>query len=382
MILTLFQNILVYIASFGWPEYIVGQIIQDNNCANILFRYNFLDKKCLSLSISKSLGYITILGSCFYKLPVLLKIVKAKGGDGLNIISVYMETSSYLALLFYNIFRKCPFTTYGDLCATTLQNFMIIGCIWLWGIDKKPFSVTHILAMICLLGLFVGTVFALPVQYHHLIIAYSISLTTLSRLPQIISNFKHGKVGVQSPITLVNSVLGAVAKVFITFVETKDIFLIIGSVMALVLNSILFGQIIYLQSGQSHHESVDKTPPTPVLPKKSAPRKTPQKSAQKKTQAEVIVTSTIAKATPVAKPTSSHGKKIISQPPPSIEPKAGNSGKKSTNTSATAAPTGTRKATPKKSRPSLIPMATPANASLSKSAVAPTPMTLRKRKSV
>lgn len=243
---SLIQSILSRVAVLS-PEYLVGQILQNGSCATVLFHQDFLDRKCFGLAISKALGYVMLVGACFYKLPILLKIFKAKGGDGLNIISVYLETSAYLSLLLYNVLCQSAFSTYGDLFPATLQNGLIILLIWLWGIDKKKFSLIHILGAVFLFGTFTAAILSAPKEHWHWVAKYSIVVTTISRLPQIISNFRTGKVGVQSAVTLTNAVLGAVGKVYITYVETKDPLLITGAVFALGLNLILLTQVLLLQ---------------------------------------------------------------------------------------------------------------------------------------
>ena len=145
---------------------------------------------------------------------------------------MYLETSSYLAALFYNIFKGSPFSTYGDYIAPIVQNVIIIALIWLWGINKKPFTTSHILMVMFLVGVFSSIIFSIPIEFQQWIMTYSIVIMMFSRLPQIISNFYAGTVGVQSAITLTSGVLGATAKTFIIFVETKDVYLIFGSVMS------------------------------------------------------------------------------------------------------------------------------------------------------
>jgi len=251
MVKALIQNILSKIAVLS-PEYLVAQILQDKMCSAVLFHQDFLNSKCLGLAISKALGYVMLLGSFFYKLPIILKIFKAKGGDGLNIVSVYLETSAYLSLLLYNTLIQSAFSTYGDLFPATFQNMIIISLIWLWGIDKKKFSFFHILVALFAFGSFTAIILGAPKEHWHWVAKYSIVVTTISRLPQIISNFRAGKVGVQSAITLTNGVLGAVGKVYITYVETKDPLLIIGACFALGLNLILLTQVVLLQSGSNN----------------------------------------------------------------------------------------------------------------------------------
>ena len=153
---------------------------------------------------------------------------------------MYLETSSYLAALFYNIFRGSPFTTYGDYLAPIVQNLIIIGLIWLWGINKKPFSFTHIFLILLITGIFISAIFFVPDEQQSFVMTYSIAIMMVSRIPQIISNFTTGTVGVQSPITLVNGVIGAAAKTFIIFVEAN-------SVISLTFNFTLLSQVLYLQ---------------------------------------------------------------------------------------------------------------------------------------
>lgn len=253
MIKALIQSTLSKIAILS-PQYLVGKILQNDSCSSILFHQDFLDAKCLGLAISKSLGYIMLIGSLFYKLPIILKIFKTKGGDGLNIISVYLETSAYLSLLLYNVLNQSAFSTYGDLFPATFQNCLIIVLIWLWGIDKKKFPLIHILFVLFLFGSFTAVILGAPKEYWHWVAKYSIIVTTISRLPQILSNFMTGKVGVQSAVTLTNGVLGALGKVYITYVETKDPLLIIGAVFALGLNLTLLTQVLLLQG-----QPVDKS---------------------------------------------------------------------------------------------------------------------------
>lgn len=173
---------------------------------------------------------------------------------------MYLETSSYLAALFYNVFKGSPFSTYGDYIAPIVQNLIIISLIWLWGINKKPFTSTHIFTVIFFVGLFSSIIVTIPNEFQQWIMSYSIIIMMISRLPQIISNFTTGKVGVQSTITLTNGVIGATAKTFIIFVETKDLYLIIGSVLSLILNLTLLLQILYLQYvDKQNHNNINSS---------------------------------------------------------------------------------------------------------------------------
>ena len=122
MIKSYIQELLTLSASYAWPVSLVTLIIRDEQCSKLLFYDDFLDSTCISLSISKSLGinpfyaeklskYVTLapqgicmtVFSCLYKVPIIRNILISGGGSGLNLISVYLETSAYIGLLAYNL---------------------------------------------------------------------------------------------------------------------------------------------------------------------------------------------------------------------------------------------------------------------------------------
>lgn len=243
------QNLLAQIAKTTPLDDVVTAIISSKICSDILFHKDFLDGPCLRLSISKVLGYTMMMGSCLYKLPVLMKIYKVKGGEGISPLSVYLETTAYLASLSYNYVKGNPISTYGDLVASTSQNMLIIFLLWTMGVGKgKQLSLQHKTAAAAGALLFLSLLRYTPSNYQHLIVTYSIVVLILSRLPQIISNFRTRDVGVQSAITWGNAVLGAAAKSYTTLIETRDPLLVGGSLVALVLNAILLTQVLLFKN--------------------------------------------------------------------------------------------------------------------------------------
>jgi mannose-P-dolichol utilization defect protein 1 len=244
------QSIFRGIAWLGWPVTIVTLIMGDASCANTLFYRNFLDKKCLSLAISKALSYVLILGSCLYKVPIVVNILKQKSGRGLNMTAMYLETSAIFANVIYSYLRHQPLTTYGDLFAILAANFAIIVLVWIYGTgDKKEdkFGMGHILLVTALMGAFVAAMFQVPSEHVALINWYSTVVVTLSRIPQIISNQTTGDIGVQSAVTVGNASLGTAAKLFVVFVEAPDFALFAGNFLAFLCNVILFFQIMFIK---------------------------------------------------------------------------------------------------------------------------------------
>lgn len=84
------QILLRLIEKHTLLDELVTNIIENEVCTTILFHDNFLDISCLKIAISKVLGYAMTMFACLYKLPVILKILKKRGGDGLSLTSVYL----------------------------------------------------------------------------------------------------------------------------------------------------------------------------------------------------------------------------------------------------------------------------------------------------
>ena len=203
------------------------------------------------LCISRILGGVSVAGACFYKLPIIIKIFHARNGAGLNPLALYMETSAYLTLVLYNWQQSHAFTTYGNYFASSLQNIVIIGLVWLWGVgpqDPRPITPRHVQRVLAIAALLVA---ALALHRHslaHVLCPYAYAVLAASRVPQLWRNYRTQVVGVQSVLTLGNAVLGSCSNAFIHWRETKDWGMLAGSLLLLGLNAALALQVLMLRS--------------------------------------------------------------------------------------------------------------------------------------
>ena len=251
------QRVFARLASFGWPVALVGKFIGNSNCADTLFYSDFLDKICLSLAISKTLGYVMLVGGFLYKLPVILNIFKAGGGDGLNLVGLYLETSSYIAGFYYSYLKGYEISTYGNKVASSIQDCIIITIVWYFGVYGKPITKIH-MAYVFGFSLFFATFLYYASKEEtttKFIVVYQYLVITLSRLPQIYSNFSAKSAGVQSPISLLTALFGAFAELVVNLVETKNTNNIIGSIIVMAVNVTLFAQVLYLKSGKQKNSN-------------------------------------------------------------------------------------------------------------------------------
>ena len=253
------QKLFITIAGFEWPVMFVDGILQNRDCTNTLFYTNFLDPICLRLAISKSLGYVTIAGACLYKMPVIMNIYKSKSASGLHPLSVYLESSSFIALVYYNMQKLNAISTYGDNISASTQNLMIILLIWYYGIDGKKLGASHVGLVLFAFIIFGICLSFCPAEQLGYIAIYSTVISTISKIPQVLQNFQTKSIGVQSWVTMLTSFLGVLAKLFICLTETSDdIYLVIGNGVAVALNGTLLLQSIIYPSMKLDSNNKDK----------------------------------------------------------------------------------------------------------------------------
>lgn len=66
------------------------------DCFNEFLDLNFFYKDCISITISKGLGYGIILGAMLVKLPQIYNILKARSGRGILPSMFYMECFMFI----------------------------------------------------------------------------------------------------------------------------------------------------------------------------------------------------------------------------------------------------------------------------------------------
>ena len=224
-------------------------IMGDQSCARTLLYVNVLDGACIGVLVSKALSYVMVLGSMIYKFPIIMNIVKAGHAGGMSPMSLYAETSAYVALAAFSFTQGDALSTYADLFFVCAQNLIIVSFIWLWGLGPKPSErvlMSHIFMTFAGAGGFVALVRYMLENQRDYVVLMATVITCMARIPQIISNASATTAGVQSPFTVLNSVLGCAAKCFVHAVETKNISLFMADFAPFLLNLTIFVQILGL----------------------------------------------------------------------------------------------------------------------------------------
>lgn len=198
---------------------------------------------CLKLLISKMLGYLIILGSLTVKLPQILSIIKDKSAQGVSFSMFYLELIAYSITLSYNVVKKNAFSTWGETLFLLIQTFALLVIMnkYSFGINKTfvSFTVVWIASLIALIG---GS---LSNQALTLLQSSTIIIFTMSKIPQVITNFKTGNTGKLAFLTFFLNFAGSAARVYTTSQEVNDPLIMTSAIIGTILNGIISIQIIF-----------------------------------------------------------------------------------------------------------------------------------------
>jgi mannose-P-dolichol utilization defect protein 1 len=208
-----------------------------------------------------------VAGGAILKLPQIIKMVNAGSAAGISFSSYFLETISFTISLIYNVRNANPFTTYGEQLFITIQNVVILGLILYY--NRQLPQLVVILSAYFVAALLLYS--SVPMSYLPLIQSSTILIGIASRLPQLYTNYTNKSTGQLSIVTVALQALGSVARTFTTWKEVDDAVLLIGAVVAMVLNVAVAGQFVQYGQGSA---------PEGTLPTKATASKPRSKKVQ------------------------------------------------------------------------------------------------------
>ena len=195
--------------------------------------------------MSKGLGYGIILGASMVKFPQVYNILKARSGRGIVPSMFYMECFMFIINGCYNIHLGSPFSVYGENFSLLLQNFIIIGLLWLY--EEKTSNRGKVAVSLSIFGTLAYLYFDLlvPGFVWKLFMDIQIIMVAYSRLPQIFANYKSQFTGELSGIMFVANACGNAARTYTFAKETGDLYNMFTSGLSAILNFTIFLQVLY-----------------------------------------------------------------------------------------------------------------------------------------
>lgn len=226
----------------------VAQVVWSNHPSSVvspeicLADFPLLPSPCLFSLCSKVLGVGILAGALFNKAPLLVSIWRNRSVAGMSVGAVYGETMMCSNAALYNIYRKNPFTAWGENCLLFIQNLVVIGLMWSFSVPTVPLPKRLLFVVVSLLYLFVVLVI-LPSEYVHFLITANTPVMVYSRGSQILTFHRCGHTGTQSLITTLMNLLGSCIRLLTTVSEIGwDIPLLSGYLLSVFLNIALVSQ--------------------------------------------------------------------------------------------------------------------------------------------
>jgi len=215
------------------------------DCFNEFLKFNIFYKDCISITISKGLGYGIIIGASAVKLPQVFNILKAQSGAGILVSMFYMEAYMHIINGCYNIHLGSPFSVYGENFCLLAQNLLLIALIWYY--ERNVTTLKMCLVSFSILGplTYLFFDFMVPVALWKLLMNIQIIMVAYSRMPQILENFRNKTTGELSSIMFILNTLGNLARLFTFVKETNDVLNMCTSGLSAVLNFTIFVQILF-----------------------------------------------------------------------------------------------------------------------------------------
>jgi mannose-P-dolichol utilization defect protein 1 len=207
-------------------------------------------RECVSTSISKSLGYGIIAGSSVVKIPQVLNVISSRSGDGLSLDSQVMEfVSNALAVVYYALYEKSPFSAYGETIIVALGCLLVICAMIYFAKKDRAEGIVRLVLSVAAVAAFIPSVFDPLVKYAPVAVNAGIVVLFLAqlafwvaRITQIIDTEKTKSNGAQSSITLVANLLGTTARIFTSMKEVNNKYQLGCTVFNAGLNAVLLWQ--------------------------------------------------------------------------------------------------------------------------------------------
>lgn len=204
--------------------------------------FNFLHVGCFKSTLSKLLGLGIIGGSFLVKVPQILKILKSKSAEGINVFSVLLDLFAITAMVSYSFVSGFPFSSWGDGVFLGLQTLSI--AVLVMHFSGRTLQATAFLAA------YLAVVFAAvsgltPVNVLWSCQAMNIPIVLASKLMQAHTNYSNGSTGQLSAVTGFMLFFGSLARIFTSIQETGDMTMIIMYICSTTANAVIVAQLLY-----------------------------------------------------------------------------------------------------------------------------------------
>lgn len=213
--------------------------------ADSMGRQQLPHNDCVLPLLSKLLGYVIIALAAVSKFPQIYLILKNKSIKGVSTAASELEIVGFTIALAYCMFKRLPFSAYGELVFLLIQSVVQIVLMYYFSpVDMGTWLKTGLycgLAPPLLMG-HVG-----PVMFEALY-AFQHAVFMVSKVPQIVENFQNKSTGQLSIATNFVNFGVCVARLFTSVQEKAPPSMVVGCVLGIITNGIVVYQIFQYSS--------------------------------------------------------------------------------------------------------------------------------------
>ncbi len=195
--------------------------------------------------MSKAVGYLIIVFAAIVKVPQLIRLVQNWSTHGLVFFSVLAELVMNLVNVSYGVSQGTAFSLYGENVGLAIQNVMVAGLMLAIGMDSG--SRGRNWAMLAAVG-GIGVVLLTPGLTPALVLnnamAIQSGMLVMSRVPQIMSNFRLKSTGNLAMLPFVMAFVGNVMRMLTILKESRDQAFLAASFVPILLNGTIVTQFI------------------------------------------------------------------------------------------------------------------------------------------
>ncbi|XP_012064579.1 PREDICTED: mannose-P-dolichol utilization defect 1 protein homolog [Atta cephalotes] len=205
-------------------------------------KFNFFHVGCFKTTLSKILGLGIIGGSFLVKVPQIVKILKNKSGEGINILSVLLDLFAITAMSSYSFCSRFPFSAWGDGVFLGLQTLIIAILVMHYNGDTAK-AIAFLSAYIAVIS--TANSGLTPINVLWACQAMNIPIVLISKFMQAYTNYSNGSTGQLSAVTCLLLFFGSLARIFTSIQETGDTTMILMYVCSTLANAVIVTQLFY-----------------------------------------------------------------------------------------------------------------------------------------
>lgn len=216
--------------------------VNEQCCRAVLVEWDFQNRECLSLFLSKGISFGLIGFSCILKIPQLLQIILHKSGRGLSQSSLFMEIGANVLAYAYHRQRGFPLSTFGETIVILIQNLLIAFFVTHFS-PKYNVITWNAFVVLCSCLVFAVERDVVGDVLMGWLWRICLPLSIAYKIPQIWVTYRAKSKGELSTLSCFLTLMGSCGRVFTTLRELHD-----WSVLAMYLLNVLLNGTILVES--------------------------------------------------------------------------------------------------------------------------------------